>query len=320
MTRHFSARYIVTLALLYAFGMQSTLVCAAQAPVIEVLYPEVEGPYQKVFSAIIEGIQAQSKVEVRLLSITDGLDIPQIIKSANIKNVSAIIALGKSGLIAAEHWRGKVPIVVGALLLTPDKNERGLAGISLAADPDLLLERLTYLAPSIKRVHVVYSPRSSEWLVKIADKVAGQFNLQLRSYKSEDIKSTALIYRDILNTSHPGEDAIWVLPDPVAIDNKITFPLLLRGAWDNNILLFSNNPSLVKRGALFALFPDNKLMGRSLAKMAESYIGDDAANMKNAVVPLRDLLAAINVRTADHIGLRLSNEERKDYALIFPAP
>jgi putative ABC transport system substrate-binding protein len=85
-------------------------------------------------------------------------------------------------------------------------------------------------------------------------------------------------------------------------------------------LLFSSSPVQVKRGALFALFPDNKKMGASLAKMAESYIGDDAADMKNSIIPLKDLQAAINVRTAEHIGLTFSNEERKNYELVFPAP
>ena len=320
MARHFSARFIVTLALFLLLGLLSPFVNAVQSPVIVVLYPELEEPYRGVFSTIIEGIQEQSTVGVRLLSISDSPDIPQLMGSANLEDVSVIIALGRTGLAAAEHWRGKVPIVVGALLLTPDKNERGLSGISLAADPYLLFERLHQLAPSVKRVHVVYSPRSSEWLVDIARKMASKFNFQLLTYKSSDIKNSALIYRDILNKTRPEEDAIWLLPDPVAVDNKITFPLLLRGAWNNNVFLFSSNPANVKRGALFAMFPDNKLMGMSLARMAESYLGDDATDMSNSVVPLKDLQAAINVRTADHIGLRLSSEERKDYALIFPAP
>jgi len=320
MARHFPVRYIVTIALIYLFGLFSPFASAAESRVIAVLYPELEEPYRGVFSSIIEGIQEQSKARVRLLSIGDGPDVSQFVDSASLNDVSVIIALGRTGLAAAEHWRGKVPIVVGALLLTPDKNERGLSGISLAAAPDLLLERLHHLAPSVKRVHVVYSPRTSEWLVEIARNAASKFNFQLRAYKSGDIKSSALIYRDILNKSRPGEDAIWLLPDPVAVDNKITFPLLLRGAWNNNVVLFSSNPAHVKRGALFAMFPDNKLMGVSLARMAESYLGDDAADMSNKVVPLKNLQAAINVRTADHIGLTLSNEERKDYALIFPAP
>ena len=315
-----SARHIVTLTLLFFLGLLPLLAGAAQARVIAVLYPELEEPYRSVFSSIIEGIQEQSAAMVRLLPVADGSDSAHLVEPKNLLDVSAIIALGRTAFAAAEQWRGKIPIIVGALLLVPDKGEQGVAGISLAADPHLLLERLNHLAPSVKRVHVVYSPDDSEWLIQIAQNVCSKLNIKLRAYKSNDIKASALIYRDILNNTRPGEDAIWLLPDPVAVDSRIILPLLLRGAWNNNIELFSSNPGYVKRGALFALFPDNKLMGRSLAKLAESYLGADAAEMRNFITPLKDLQAAINVRTADHNGLTLSSEERKDYALIFPAP
>ena len=156
--------------------------------------------------------------------------------------------------------------------------------------------------------------------MRIARASANKYHFKLNAYKSDDIKSSALIYRDILEKSRPGEDAIWLLPDPVAVDNKIILPLLLRGAWNNNVLLFSSNPAHVKRGALFAMFPDNRLMGISLARMAESYSGYNASLAINNVVPLKDLQTAINVRTAEHFGLSLSNEERTGYALIFPSP
>lgn len=318
MARFFSVRIIVTFLLFQAVGLSPSIVQAAQTPLIAVIYPELEEPYREVFSSIIEGIQEQIKGATRLYPLPKDYDSSKLNESIDPQHVAAIIALGRTGFAAAERWRGKVPIIVGALLLTPDKSEGGVAGISLAADPVKLLAHLKRLVPTVKRVHVVYSAANSAWLVQIARDSCKKLNLQLRAYESEDIKSSALIYRDILSKSNPGEDAIWLLPDPVAVDNRITLPLLLRGAWNNYVLLISSNPYQVKRGALFALFPDNKLMGVSLAKMAESYLNDDAADMSNKVVPLEDLQAAINVRTAEHIGLVLSNEERKDYALVFP--
>lgn len=320
MARIISLHFVATLAILCIVGLYAPFAYAAQSPVIAVIYPELEEPYRGIFSSIIEGIQAQSRVAVKLLPLGEDTNISDFAKSINLESVSAVIALGKTGLAVAEYRRGKIPIIVGALLLKPDKNETGLAGISLAADPELLIAHLKQLAPSVKRLHVVYSPERNNWLVQIARDSIEKFNLKLLTYKSNDIKSSALIYRDILSKSRPGEDAIWLPPDPVAVDSKIIFPLLLRETWNNNVLLISSNPTQVKRGALFALFPDNKLMGISLENMAESYFGVDAADMKNTVLPLKDLQAAINVRTAEHLGLPLSSEERKDYTLIFPAP
>jgi putative ABC transport system substrate-binding protein len=320
MARTFASRIVVTLFLVHVFVLGIRVAFAGQSPVIAVIYPELEDPYRTVLSSIIEGIREQSKAVVKLNPVSDRSDIPHVAESIDKEQASAIIALGKTGFTAAERWRGKLPIVVGALLLTPDKSERGVAGISLAADPELVLAHLVRLAPSVKRVHVVYSPDRSEWLVQIAQNSAKKFGLQLFAYKSNDIKNSALIYRDILSKARPEEDAIWLLPDPVAVDSKIILPLLLRETWNNSLFLISSSPTYVKRGALFALFPDNRSMGRSLEKMAETYLGDDAVDMNNTVLPLKDLQAAINVRTAEHLGLALTGAQRKDYALIFPAP
>ena len=319
MSRHLFAFFFPFLALLLV-GIISPLASAAQPPAIAVLYPDLQEPYRSVVASIIEGAQEKIKGPVRLFPLGNDFNAEQLNDSIDHKHIAALIALGRTGLAAAQQWQGKIPIVVGALLLAPDNKDRGIAGISLAADPEIFLTYLEQIAPAVKRVHVVYSPQSSEWLVRIARSSASKRNFQLIAYKSEDIKSSALIYRDILRKSRPGEDAIWLLPDPVAVDDRLILPLLLRGAWDQGILVFSSNPTHVRRGALFALFPDNKAMGKSLAKMAETYLSGDERHMDNHVVPLRDLQAAINVRTADHIGLFISQEQRRKFALIFPAP
>lgn len=319
MSRHFLARFIFLLALLSS-GVMSPAAKAAQSLAIAVLYPELQEPYRGVLASIIDGIREQSRMPVKLFSLAEGFNVSQLKEAIDRDKFSAIIALGRTGLAAAQQWRGQVPIVVGALILTPKDIEQGLSGISLAVDPEMLFERLDKLAPSIKRVHVVYNPEDSAWIIQEARSSARKRNFQLLPYKSDDIKSSALIYRDILNKAQPGDDAIWLLPDSVAVDDKLILPLLLKGAWDKSVLIFSSNPVHVKRGTLFALFPDNKRMGRSLAKMAEADSAGGAANVNNGIIPLADLQAAINVRTAEHVGLNLSEEERRSFALVFPAP
>lgn len=320
MVRYISFFYLVATALIYIFGSYPAVARADQSSAVAVVYPELAEPYRGVISSIVEGVQEQSKYPVKLFPLGDDHDISQFQEANQHQQISAIISLGKTSFDAVDRWRGKIPIIVGASLLVPDKKESGVAGISLAADPEMLLRRLKQLAPGVKKVHVVYSPEHSEWLIDLARVSASKFHLELHAYTSSDIRSSALIYRDILRSSRSGEDAIWLLPDPVAVDSRITLPLLLRSTWNKGIVLFSSNPAHVKRGALFALFPNNQKMGSSLAMMAESYIGTDPLGMQNKIVPLRNVLAAINVRTAEHIGLTVSNEERKAYDLVFPAP
>ncbi len=269
-------------------------------------------------TSIVEGIQEQIKEPVELFTVGEDVDLNQLKATIDREDIAVIIALGRTGLAAAQQWKGKIPIVAGALLLTPDKKDRGIAGISLAADPDVFFSYLEQIAPTVKMVHVVYSPQSSAWLVQAARISAAKRNFHLVTHESDDIKNSALIYRDIINKSRSGEDAIWLLPDPVAVDDKVILPLLLRGAWDQDILVFSSNPTYVRRGALFALFPDNRKMGKDIAILAESYLNTDSRNIANNIVLLQALQAAINMRTAEHIGLSISNDLLRKFALVFP--
>lgn len=312
-------RVRVLLLTLVLMGLHAGFVRAAPPSAVAVLYPDLQEPYRSVVNSIIEGVQEGLKGPVQLFSLQDDSKGEQLKGVIDANHYGAIIALGRTGLAAAQQWQGQIPIVVGALLLAPNKKDQGIAGISLAADPELFFDYLTLIAPGVKRVHVVYSPESSAWLIRDALEASKRRSFRLLTYKSPDIKGSALIYRDILAGSRPGEDAIWLLPDPVAADDKLILPLLLRGAWDQSILVFSSNPAHVRRGALFALFPDNREMGRSLAEMTKSYLGGEE-EMENHIVPLKDVQAAINVRTAEHVGLFISDEKRQKFSLVFPTP
>ena len=45
-------------------------------------------------------------------------------------------------------------------------------------------------------------------------------------------------------------------------------PMALEAAWKRRLVVFSSNPLHVKRGTLFALYPDHELMGSALADLA----------------------------------------------------
>jgi putative ABC transport system substrate-binding protein len=316
MPRQFVLRLFIILTLLLTglFGPAP----AESAAAVAVLYPDLQEPYRGVVNSIIEGIQERLKEPVRLFSLQDESAGKQLKGVIDSKHFDAIIALGRTGLDVAKQWQGEIPIIAGAQLLTPGKEGRGISGISLDIDPEIFFNYLTMIASGVKRVHVVYSVQSSAWLIQDAREVAKKHGFQLMAYKSQDIRGAALIYRDILAKSRPSEDAIWLLPDPVAVDDKLILPLLLQGAWDQSILIFSSNPGYVRRGVLFALYPNNEEMGKSLAKMADRYMHEK--DMEDHIIPLSDVQAALNIRTAEHVGLFISDDKRQKFTLIFPAP
>ena len=312
----FSLGRLTLFAGLSFFGFWISLAHAAE-PVTAILYPDLREPYREVITTIIDGIKQELPGEVKLLAVTDGYDRDALKKSLG-ENVAVAIALGRGGFNAVQELRLDIPVVVGALLISPDENTANLSGISLAADPNRLLAELKSLAPAVKTVSVVYKPANSAWLVDLASEAATHHGVQLNVYPVQDIKSAAKVYRDIFLKSRPGQEAIWLLPDSATVDDAVILPLILKSSWDSSVAVFSTNPAHAKRGALFAMFPDNRAMGVSLAKLARLKIRG-GKNGVSSILPLDDLQTAVNTRTADHLGLVISLERQRDFALTFPA-
>jgi putative ABC transport system substrate-binding protein len=200
------------------------------------------------------------------------------------------------------------------MLAAPDSD--GLTGISLTPDPGNLFQTLKELIPTIKRVTVIYSQEHSGWLIDLAQESAKRYALKLNAFPTQDLREAAVLYRDILSKLESGIDAIW-LPQDKTIDEQTILPLVLQVAWEQNLAIFSSNFSHIKNGVLFALYPDNENMGRSLAELALKQIGNDK-NAPMGIMPLRDLFIAVNIRTAEHLGLKFTTQMKRKFDLIFP--
>jgi len=188
--------------------------------------------------------------------------------------------------------------------------------ISLAPDPGMLFERLKHFMPGARRVIVVYDPRQNAWLMRLARNAARKHGLELQAIEASDLKSAIRAYQEQLASADPKKDALWLPQDSTTVEETSVLPLVLEGAWNRNLAVFSSSVGHVKRGALFSLYPNNLALGRQLAASALNYpTGNTAAS---TMVPLKEASLAVNVRTASHLGLQLSPRQQ-DFDLIFPA-
>jgi putative ABC transport system substrate-binding protein len=99
--------------------------------------------------------------------------------------------------------------------------------------------------------------------------------------------------------------------DGLAAEESTILPLVLEHVWKQNVVLFASNLEHVQRGALFCLYPNHLQLGRRLAELTEKH---DASGL----APLRDVRIAVNLHTASHLGLDLS-DERSTFDLVLPA-
>ncbi|HET8870257.1 MAG TPA: ABC transporter substrate binding protein [Aquabacterium sp.] len=285
---------------------------------VAVLYPDIGEPYRSVFAAIVNGIDDQARgrvVPVQLTATTHAADVSTELKR---KDVKVVIALGRAGINAAARLERTVSVVAGGVIAPSDPSQRDWPVLSLAPDPALLFARLRALVPGIRRIWVVHDPRQNDWLIRLARDAARSQGLELLVFEAQDLKSAVRQYREVFANADAKRDALWLPQDASTVDDTVVLPMVLEECWGRGLTVFSSSVAHVKRGVLFALYPDNAGMGRALGRLAQAYVTGDAAQTAG-IQPLRDVLLAVNTRTAHHLGVEL-DVRRTRFDMIFPEP
>lgn len=292
---------------------------SASSPSVAVIYPDVREPYRDVFMEIIRGIETGLGQSVKHY-VLDGDDTPAaLLERVHDDHVDVVISLGRAGLSATKQLAEVFPVVIGAVVISPGQESKGQTGITLTPDPEVFFDRLKSIVPSAKEVTVIFDPRQKAWEIERARKAAKAQGLTLNAFPTEDLRLSAELYRKVLAQIKDGSIAIWLPQDNAAMDEQALLPVVLQEAWEKNFVVFSGNLDHVRKGALFSLYPDNFGMGRSLATLALDRLKNGAASTF-AINPLRDLLLAVNLRTAEHLGLRFASHDRQQFDLVFPTP
>ena len=281
-----------------------------------VVFPDIGDPFRKVFTEIISGIEEQARSRVQALPVGASQDPGELAGNLKRGGTRVVIALGRQGIKAASQIDPSIGLVVSGVSSVPD-GERQF-GICLTPDPALLFANLKNLVPGTKRVIVVYNPQHSEWLLKVAREAARGAGLELAALEARDLASAARLYETAFASSDGRRDALWLPIDPTTVDESTILPIVLKEAWDRTVPVFSSSFLHVKRGALFALYPNNLDLGRNLGGIATSILSGEPP--VRGVVPLRDVHSALNLRTASHIGLTITQRVQRSFNFLYPEP
>ncbi|UGQ48685.1 ABC transporter substrate binding protein [Massilia endophytica] len=285
---------------------------------IAVLYPNVDMPFRAAFISMIQGIEERTRLPVRSYPVDTRVDSAELNSTLKQNGTKVVIALGRQGLSATAGLDREISVLVGGVLLLSDAEN--VAGISLTPDPALLFARLHSLLPDLKRVIVVYNPKNSEWLIKLAREAARSQGLELAAYVAGDMARAAQLYPTLIAAADARRDAVWLPHDSTTVEESTILPLVLRETWNSGVPLFSSNVLHVKKGALFAMVPNNVEMGRTLASSAISLMSEPRKRGGNGLSPSRTLQTAINLRTASHVGLQIGYQQQRSFDFVFPQP
>jgi putative ABC transport system substrate-binding protein len=285
---------------------------------IAVLFPKTPEAARQFFSKIMEGIEERTKSKLTKYPLdTEKSDNPNLSEQLKHNDTRVVIALGRSAVMATSGLDHGIPVIAGGILVN-EQDHQTMNGISMTPDPALLFQRLRILMPDVKRVWVVYNPQQNESLIKLARESARLQGLELVSHEARDLAAAAKTYEMIFSNSSLQHDAIWLPNDQTSVEEKTILPLILKQAWSSSVPVFASSLIHVKRGALFALYPNQFELGKGLANSALGIMAGESR--KKGMQPLREVLAAINVRTASHIGLQIDLQQQRLYDSVFPEP
>ncbi len=292
--------------------------CHAQETNFLVLYPQIREPYKEIFDEIILGVRDRVGSDFLSRSLPFNYDPVRLNKEIQPIEATAIITLGQRGLQGYRDIDSQSPLVIGGVrsfapqLRTDSPSQ---VNVSFIVDPELTLTHLKRIAPRTKRVIALHSSDSSSLFLVRARYAVTKVDLELELHQSSTLAESARRYKEILATLNPEQDAIWLLQDSRTVDTNVILPLLLREAWQKKFVLISNTLAHTKRGTLISLFPDNRLLGRRLAEFAQALSAGKFVGPQFQF--LKDVRAAVNVRTATHIDLDMSISKRKEFDLVF---
>ncbi len=283
---------------------------------IGVLFPDIPMPYREIFTDILKGIEEQSKLKVHGYPVASNVDINELSNTLKRNGTKVVVALGRQGLKAAGGMDWPLGVVVSGLSSVPDGDKQ--IGISLTPDPALLFSQLKSLVPTIRRVSVVYNPANNDWLIKLAREAAKAQGLELVAYEARDLVQAARHYESVFAASDGRHDALWLPIDATTVDESTILPIVLKESWNRSLPIFSTNIQHVKKGVLFALTPNNVELGRNLANLAVAILSGDMP--RRGITPVREVYAALNVRTAGHIGLTIVPKVQRGFDFLYPEP
>jgi putative ABC transport system substrate-binding protein len=285
---------------------------AGDAGGIAVIYPDIGEPYRSVFNQIIEGIEDKAKGRVANFPVGPNVDISALQDSLRRQDAKVVIALGRQGLKVARALENNVGVVVGGVLSVSEEEMRSSQVNSLSPDPALLFSRLKSMMPKARRIFTVYDPRQNEWLMRLAKEAAHEQGVELVTYPAQDLRAAMHAYQQVLAEMDASRDALWLPQDATTVEDSAVMPLLLKESWERNLTVFSSSFGHVRRGVLFSLYPDNVDLGRSLAGSALNMLA--SGNNAVGLTPLREVLMAVNLRTARHLGVNTGRLQSFDMA------
>jgi putative tryptophan/tyrosine transport system substrate-binding protein len=224
-----------------------------------------------------------------------------------------IFAVGLKAAMVAKLEIFDQPVVF-CMVLNPETYglpAPNMTGIAVRLPAETQLAALRSAIPHRPRVGVLYDEDHSGDFIRQAHRAAKQQGLELSVRRQEEIPHAV---RALL----PKIDAFWLIQDQTVVSES-AIPFFLESTLDAKVPLFTFSSTLVQQGALGALVLDPWTVGQQAAHIALSRLNGRFAATGLLQTPERPQLA-LNVKSAEHLGLALPPEQIRVAGHLFGGP
>lgn len=299
-------RTCVAATLAVSVMMWAAVTAAAIAPTVAIVKSSSVGPFEEATSTVVDALRKKPPEPELLVFDLKGSSegAAAILTQVRQADPRLIVTVGSLATSVVLHEKWSVPIVF-SMVLFPEMSgfvptaERALTGSSLDIPPERSLELLRRLLPAAKRIGVLYNPTETGRVVEKIRAAATKAGLQLEAKVVEQSADAMSALEQLMSNV----DVVWALADSHVFTPQTT-PALILSTLRQRIPLFGLSPGQVRSGALLALSCDYADIGRQTAEQVQRILAGTNAAEVPVTVP-RKLLLSLNLRSADHLGVRV---------------
>jgi len=296
-------RRAVTLVSFLLLGLGCVSPCRATADEVVVVLGSDSQPYQEALA----GVKESYGTNVQVISFSKG-DV-HISEGTRV-----IVAIGGKAALYSYNAPQAVFIycVAPQTYADPLQHPAGMTKVHISPPPDILLQKLRDLQPSLKRLQ-------SFWVSDLA--INYQKPLKEEGDKigvtvsSEHLKSLEEL-PDRLRAIKGRVDAFWLPPDPLLITPQ-SFAMIRQFSWDNNIPLYVSMDALADQGAAASVGVSFREQGRKAGSLVTQALSSHAGRLGSDYYGEK-ILVTINLKSAAKAGLSIPAEVSKRADRLVP--
>jgi putative tryptophan/tyrosine transport system substrate-binding protein len=249
--------------------------------------------YDEALAGLREGLGEAAQLEV--LDMRGDVALGrQLARKIEDGGYTLCITVGPEASVVAKNETTHLPIV---FLMVTGARALGLrtanvTGVTFDVLPEQQLELLQLLRKEAHRIGVLYDPRRFSTVVDDAARIASRAGVQLVPAPVDSATQVPAAFRRIQQSI----DGLWLLPDSTVV-NAESFKYLLLETMQRGQVLLAFSEDLVDRGALAALGPNYRQVGRQAAQLVKRLLGGGSPR----TIPIQDAhgFVSVNLRTAE---------------------